>query len=106
MTPRYICLSMHADSVAGGAFTRDPKARWTTIRKGVLVAGKPVVDPDYAANVFALRIARRAYGKRARAQAWKSGSVACGENHTIYECTMDDGSHYAEFRLAIVDKAD
>jgi hypothetical protein len=106
MTPKFICLSMPARSAAGGAFTGDPKARWTTIRKGALIGGNLIIDRGSAAKVFALRIARQQYGRHAQADAWESDAIASISNHTIYQCTMNDGSHFAEARFVIIERAD
>ncbi|MBB5046869.1 hypothetical protein HNR60_001618 [Rhodopseudomonas rhenobacensis] len=97
----YICLPRIVTGGLFPLFARDPNVR--ALRDGTRVGLLAVVDRQSAAEIFALRRARRRYGYKARVRFCASDSVI-DERRELFRARLEsgDGSDGEEIRFAVV----
>ncbi len=101
MCKKFRCYSQSVPGPLFPIFGPDSSLRALSLgtRRGDIV----VCDEESAGRIFALRMARRAYGKRAIVRSFKEDGVA-GKNNRIFAAwLMDASGRYAkEVRFAVM----
>ena len=72
---KYTLLSGSIEGPIAGLFTRDPNMRTSRLSEGAKIGDAIITDIDSAANAFAHMLARRDFGKKARALALKQDGI-------------------------------